>query len=141
MGFYRPFRQESGRAGQRGFRSVLGGPYPGPSAGVSVDGMLCALVLPQLVLLVSPPARAAQPEPRVLAVLAELDRMAARPLWPGFEPREVPLEIFDRARTWLLRHPRPPAEFAPVSGRAGALVFEGRHESLRANTSIELAGV
>ena len=67
--------------------------------------------------------------------------MAARPLWPGFEPREVPLEIFDGGRTWLLRHPRPPAEFEPVSGRADARVFEGRHESLRANTSIELAGV
>ena len=103
--------------------------------------MLCALLLPQLVLLLSPPARAAQPEPRVFAVLAELDRMAALPLWPGFEPRDVPLEIFDGGRTWLLRHPRPPAEFVPVSGSADALVFEGRHESLRANTSIELAGV
>jgi hypothetical protein len=103
--------------------------------------MLCAILLSRLVLLLSPPARAGQPEPRVFAVLAELDRMAARPLWPGFEPREVPLEIFDGGRTWLLRHPRPPAEFAPVSGRADARVFEGRHENLRANTSIDLAGV
>jgi hypothetical protein len=103
--------------------------------------MLCMLFLPQIFLLLRPPAGATPPEPRVFAVLAELDRMAVRPLWPGFEPREVPLEIFDGGRTWLLRHPRPPAEFAPVSGRADARVFEGRHESLRANTSIELAGV
>ncbi len=79
--------------------------------------------------------------PRILAVLGELDRIEARPLWPGFEPRKIPVEVFDGARTWLVRHPNPPEEFRASAGGKGVRVFDGRHASLRANTSITLAGV
>lgn len=80
---------------------------------------------------------------RVFAALAELDHAAATPLWPGFDPREIPFEISDGGRTWLLRHPNPPEGFEPVPGHppADARVFEGRHDSARANTSAELGGV
>jgi hypothetical protein len=76
-----------------------------------------------------------------LAVLKELDRIAARPLWPGFDPRRIPVAIFDDGRTWLARHPSPPAEFRPWPGEKGVDAFEGRHASLRANTAIGLNGV
>jgi len=84
---------------------------------------------------------AESPGARVFAALAELDRAAQVPLWPGFDPREIPYEISDGGRTWLLRHPNPPAGFEPVPGRPDARVFDGRHDSARANTSVELGGV
>ena len=87
------------------------------------------------------PAAAPGPPPRILTVLHELDRIAARPLWPGFEARKVPIEIFDGEHTWLVRHPSPPEEFRPCFGEKDIRVFEGRHASLRANTSAILAGI
>jgi hypothetical protein len=81
------------------------------------------------------------PAPRVVEVLKEFDRISSRPLWPGFEPRWIPIEVFDGGRTWLLRHPSPPAEFRPFPGEKDVAVFGGRHESQRANTSIVLGGI
>src|SRR5450759_1778571 len=109
--------------------------------GVSEGMLLRAVLLTELLRLILSPAGAPAPPPRILAVLTELDRISARPLWPGFEPRKVPVEIFDGGRTWLVRHPSPPEEFRPCSGGGNVRVFEGRHASLRANTSITLAGV
>jgi hypothetical protein len=100
-----------------------------------------AVLLTPLVTLIVSLAGEPSPPPRVLAVLAELDRISARPLWPGFEPGQVPVAIFDAGRTWLARHPSPPGEFRPWPGDPRVLVFEGRHASLRANTAIDLGGV
>jgi hypothetical protein len=76
--------------------------------------------------------------PTAPAVLAEFDRMAGLPLWPGFEPKKVPLAIYDGERTFLVRHPSPPPEFQ----REGEVwVFAGRHSAMRANTSTDLGGV
>ncbi len=62
------------------------------------------------------PGTAAEPGARVFAAVAELDRMAERPLWPGFDPRAIPLEVFEGGRTWIAppapsrRVPRHPAD-------------------------------
>jgi hypothetical protein len=77
---------------------------------------------------------------RIVDALAAYDRGAARPIWPGFAPSKIPLEIFDGGRTWLVRHPSPPAEFAEVPGHPEVRVFEGRHETSRANTSADVSG-
>jgi hypothetical protein len=112
------------------------------AAGVSGVMTFRAVVLMKIVtLIVSPAAAPTPPIPRVLAVLKELDRISARPLWPGFEPRKIPVAIFDGGRTWLARHPSPPEEFRPWPGDRNVRVFEGRHASLRANTAIGLGGV
>ena len=87
------------------------------------------------------PVPPGEPQARVPAVVAEYDREAAKPLWPGFEPSAIPLEIFDAGRTWLVRHPHPPAEFAPAAGRSDLRFVEGRHATMRANTSVEIGGV
>ena len=87
------------------------------------------------------PGAASGSAARVPAVIAEYDREAARPLWPGFHPSSIPLEIFDGGRTWLVRHPNPPAEFAPAGGRADLRVYEGRHASVVANTAEKIGGV
>lgn len=97
-----------------------------------------------MLLFASAPAAPAPPAPdagsAVFEALAAYDRMAARPIWPGFEPSKIPLEIFDGRRTWLVRHPSPPADFAEVPGRPAVRVFEGRHETQRANTSADVRG-
>jgi hypothetical protein len=72
--------------------------------------------------------------------MAEADRLAAADLWPGFAPQSTPVAIFDGDRTYLFRHPAPPEGFQPVPERAGVWVFEGRHPSVAANTSVDLAG-
>jgi hypothetical protein len=100
-----------------------------------------AFILAELVALMASLTGAPAPRPRVFAVLKELDRISARPLWPGFEPRGIPVAIFDGGRTWLARHPSPPEEFQPWPGGGSVRYFEGRHASLRANTAIGLAGV
>ena len=78
----------------------------------------------------------------VYAVIDEVDRVAARSaLWPGFDPRRVPLAIFNGETTLLFRHPNPPAEFVSLSSRQGVWAFAGRHESVTANAPAELNGV
>src|ERR1700693_5258560 len=66
------------------------------------------------------PSGAPAPPRRILAVLEEIDRIPARPLWPGFEARKVPIEIFDGEHTWLLRVTRPPeVVYSCFGGRKG----------------------
>ena len=78
----------------------------------------------------------------VYAVVAEVDRIAARAtLWPGFDPRRVPLAIFNGDATFLFRHPNPPPEFVSLSSRQGVYAFAGRHESVTANAPAQLGGV
>jgi hypothetical protein len=78
------------------------------------------------------------PQVTATAVLAEFDRLAAAPLWPGFDPRRTPLAIYDGERTILVRHPSPPPEF---KAEGDLRVFPGRHPEMNANTSIALGGV
>ncbi len=76
-------------------------------------------------------------EPLAPAIEKELGRLGAVPVWPGFDPRTIPLAVFDGRRTWLFRHPSPPEGFAASSGAA---VFEGRHPAVTANNSADLGG-
>ncbi len=82
---------------------------------------------------------AAQAQQPPDAILRAFDAMAAKPLWPGYEPMTMPLAIFDGHRTWLIRHPNPPQGFVPASG--GWWVMEGRQEAVTANSSVEIGGV
>ncbi len=77
----------------------------------------------------------------VFALVDEFDRIAAQPLWPGFDARKTPLELYDGTNTYLFRHPAPPPEFAPVEGHPGFMVFRGRHAAMRADTAAEVGGV
>jgi hypothetical protein len=79
--------------------------------------------------------------PRAVEVLREFDRIGGQTLWPGFEPRTIPVEIFDGTNTYLFHHPKPPERFQPLGGAAGVFVFPGQHETVRANTGTEVNGV
>lgn len=78
----------------------------------------------------------------VYAVVSEVDRIASRTtLWPNFDPRRVPVEIYDGQTTLLFRHPAPPTEFVSLSSRRGVWAFPGRHETVTANAPVKLGGV
>src|SRR5262252_4542792 len=96
------------------------------------------LVLALSLLVLPAPESGGPPGPDAVAVDAEFERIAARPLWPGFDPRAVPLEIFDGNRTVLFRHPAPPPEFLPVDAHPGVFAVAGRHPAVTANSSVPL---
>lgn len=80
----------------------------------------------------------AAPPVSIPEVVAEADRLAAAPLWPGFDWPGTPVAVFDGQRTWLFRHPQPPDGFA----REGAAwVLAGRHPAVTANNAVTLGGV
>ena len=74
-------------------------------------------------------------------VMAEVERMSIMDLWPGFDPGSYPVAIFDGQNSYLFRHPAPPAEFSEVQGQPGVMIYEGRHQGIRSNSSINLAGI
>src|SRR5512136_19197 len=60
-------------------------------------------------------------------VFRVLEEVAAKKVWPGFKPSTWPLALYDGEKTFLLWHPDPPAEFKPVPGRPGVLIYPGRY--------------
>ena len=78
---------------------------------------------------------------RALEVARTVERVASTvELWPGFEPLEIPLAIYDGKDTYLFRHASPPAGFEPRAGMTGVLVFAGRYPSVVANSSADIGG-
>jgi hypothetical protein len=76
---------------------------------------------------------------RATAINRELLRIAsAGPLWPGYRPDSVPLAIYTGDRTYLFRHPAPPAEFTVVDD---VLSMPGRHPAATSNSSANIGGV
>ena len=84
------------------------------------------------------PTPPASPAP---AAMAEVERVGSTPLWPGFDPRKVPVAIFDGTQTWLFHHPHPPDGFVPVAASPGAFVHAGRIPEIAANSSVSIGGV
>lgn len=78
--------------------------------------------------------------PLPIALLAEVDRLAARLLWPNYDPRTLPVAIYNGRQTWLFRHPDPPPEFTPNDMHRPSLVYPGLHPAVRANSSVTLNG-
>ncbi|MCH7574562.1 MAG: hypothetical protein IIA59_05480 [Candidatus Marinimicrobia bacterium] len=74
-------------------------------------------------------------------VMAEVDQMSAGSLWPGFEPAQYPVVIYDGEASYLFRHPAPPGEFTELPNPPGVWYFSGQHATIRANASVDLAGV
>lgn len=82
-----------------------------------------------------------QPAVDPFAILEQVRRFDDGGLWPGFAPARTPIGFFDGSRSYLVGHPQPPAEFAPVVGHPGSVVFEGRFDQFRANTASRINDV
>lgn len=76
-----------------------------------------------------------------IAIARQYDAMAAKLLWPNFQPARIPIAIYDGARTWLFRHPSPPTEFVPLPDVSGVFDAPGRYAAVTANTSVDIGGV
>ena len=98
-------------------------------------------LLATLLIVVAGSAAQQAPPPPVEEVFRAFDRIAAQPLWPGFEPRSVAVEVFDGVNTYLFHHPKPSEGFHAVPGAPGVFVYPGQHETVRANTGTEVNGV
>ncbi len=84
-------------------------------------------------------AQAAGPElARARAIAAEVERLGAAPLWPGYEPLRIPLAIYTGSATYLFRHPAPPEGFALAGD--GVHRWEGRHPAATSNSSADIGG-
>jgi len=95
-----------------------------------------------LLLALWPAVAAAQQDRLAHAVAREVERLATRPYWPGYDPAAIPLAVFDGRETLLFRHPSPPEGFRSfVGGSPAAHVFEGRHPAVTSNSSAEIGGV
>lgn len=111
-----------------------------------VTALLITLGLVAVACRATPASEPVTPVPKVavtdpFAVVAEADQLATRDLWPGFDPRTVPVAIYDGERTLLFRHPSPPEGFQPVPDRVAVYAYTGRHPSVTANSSAKLGGV
>ena len=60
--------------------------------------------------------------------------------WPGFDPAETPIALFDGRRTYLIHHPSPPPQFRPLRRASVVFVADTAFDALAANTDVEFAG-
>jgi hypothetical protein len=75
-------------------------------------------------------------------VADEVARIAAEgELWPGYDPTDFPLALYDGKDTYLFNHPSPLEGFVPVEGRERTFIYTGQHEAMRANTGLDLGSV
>ncbi|MFW6331494.1 MAG: hypothetical protein ACOC3J_07200, partial [Gemmatimonadota bacterium] len=58
--------------------------------------------------------------------------------WPRYDLESIPVAIYDGQRTWLYRHPSPPAPFARHASADGVWVMEGQHPAVRGNSSARI---
>lgn len=74
------------------------------------------------------------------ALVAKVEELGRREVWPGFAPRSLPLALATGEHTLLFGHPQPPPEFTPVPDHPAVAVFPGRHPAMRAHSVITLGG-
>jgi hypothetical protein len=74
-----------------------------------------------------------------VAVAAEADRLAGQgELWPGFDPRQIPMLIYDGERTWLFHVSQPWTGFTAWPDDPNIFVHPGLHSAVRANTATKV---
>ena len=84
---------------------------------------------------------AGEPGIEAVRILEAEESLDMDDLWPGFDPLEIPVAIYDGQNTVLARHPAPPEGFAPMGHHADLQIYEGRYPAVTANTSGEIGGV
>lgn len=99
-----------------------------------------SVILPFFLGAVPQPVSDAKSAADGLAVIAEVDRLAGREIWPGFDLKSVPIALYDGRRTLLYRHPSPPDGFSQAADHPGIWVTDGLYKDVRANTATEIGG-
>ena len=68
-------------------------------------------------------------------LLSELDSLSKAALWPGFNPADYPIAIYDGKNTILYRYPKQPEGFKSIQNESGTYIFDGHHPKVVANSS------
>lgn len=85
-----------------------------------------------------------EPQGAIAERIAEAVKRTAseRSSWPHFDPREIPLAIYDGTHTYLFWHRKVPDGFARAKDKdTSSLVYSGRHPAMTANSSADIGGV
>ena len=83
----------------------------------------------------------AEAKPDVFTLMAEVKRLEAASLWPGFDPVAIPVAIYDYENTYLFGFPGLPKNFHPLPSRNDVLVFDGRHATVFGNRRTRLEDI
>ena len=78
----------------------------------------------------------AKPVTDIRAVMREHALIAENDLWPGFDPEQIPVAIYDSVRTWLFFSDQPPEGFRAADDYAGAYFFDGQYPLVRGNSVV-----
>lgn len=57
-------------------------------------------------------------------------------LWPGFDPEQIPVAVYDSVNTWLFFSDQPPEGFSPAEDFEGVFVFKGQYPLVRGNSVV-----
>ncbi len=77
----------------------------------------------------------------VISLMAEVSELPFDSLWPGFEPSNIPVVIFNGENTYAFGFSVPPTDFIPLKNRPDIFLYSGQHPAVRANRSILLDSV
>ena len=75
------------------------------------------------------------------ALIEEFSRLKKDECWPGFDPIDYPVAVYDGERTLLFNHPNPPEVFTALENRPNVSVWQGQHPAVKGNTSVDIGDV
>lgn len=101
-----------------------------------VYGTMALLVVGFLSPVADAQQQAIKPVTDIREVMKEHAAIREINLWPGFDPEQIPVAVYDSVRTWLYFSEQQPEEFKPVEGHAGVFVFEGQFPLVRGNSVV-----
>ncbi len=82
-----------------------------------------------------------EPVTDIREVMREHAAISEINLWPGFDPEQIPVAIYDSVNTWLFFSDQPPEGFSPAENFDGVFVFEGQHPNVRGNSVVRFGDV
>jgi hypothetical protein len=79
---------------------------------------------------------AVKPVTDIRAVMREHALIAENDLWPGFDPEQIPVAIYDSVNTWLFFSEQVPDGFRPADDNAAAYIYDGQYPLVRGNSVV-----
>ena len=81
---------------------------------------------------------AVKPVTDIRAVMKEHALIAENDLWPGFDPEQIPVAIYDSVNTWFFFSDQAPEGFRQADDDAGVFVSEGQYPLVRGNSVVRI---
>lgn len=103
---------------------------------IIVTGTVTFLFLSSLAYVADAQQTILTPVTDIREVMKEHASISEINLWPGFDPGQIPVAVYDSARTWLFFCDQPPEGFRPADDYAGVFVFEGQYPPVRGNSVV-----